>query len=86
MTVIKVPETSSFEENEIYDVIRSKGGDLIENVELVDQFHNKKLKKISRCYRINYRSLERTLLNEEIDKIQESIRKDFSDKLSLELR
>lgn len=67
-------------------MIRERGGDLIEKVELVDQFHNKKLNKISRCLRIHYRSLERTLLNEEIDVIQFAIRKDFTEKLGLELR
>lgn len=70
----------------MHAVIREHGGDLIEKVELVDQFHNKKLKKISRCYRINFRSLERTLQNEEIDTIQFAIRKSFDSQLGLELR
>lgn len=83
---MKLPENAEFEENDLHSVIRNHGGDLIEKVELVDQFHNKKLKKVSRCFRIHYRSLERTLMNEEIDKIQFDIRKDFDDLLGLELR
>lgn len=52
-----------FVENDFYEIVRGEGGDLIEKVDLVDEFHNKKLKKISKCFRIHYRSLERTLTN-----------------------
>jgi phenylalanyl-tRNA synthetase alpha chain len=68
-----VPE--NFEENgisrnkDLYEQVRNEGGDLIEEVTLIDQFHNKKINKTSNCYRIHYRSLERTLKNDEIDKI-----------------
>jgi len=82
----QLPQDVQFEENELYEVLRAKGGDLIENVQLVDFFHNKKLQKISRCYRVHYRSLERTLLNEEIDKIQFAVRHEFVEKLGVELR
>ena len=75
-----------FEENDLFEVVREHGGDLIEKVELVDTFINKKLGKVSRCFRIHYRSLERTLLNEEIDKIQFAIRDDFVSRLKVELR
>lgn len=47
-----------FVENDFYEIVRGEGGDLIEKVDLVDEFHNKKLKKISKCFRIHYRSLE----------------------------
>jgi phenylalanyl-tRNA synthetase alpha chain len=83
---LQTPENFNFQENEIYSVIREQGGDLIEKVELVDFFANKKAAKISRCYRIHYRSLERTLMNEEIDRIQLKIREDFVKELGLELR
>ena len=75
-----------FEENDLHSLVREHGGDLIEEVKLIDYFENKKLGKISRCYRINYRSLERTLTNEEIDVIQFKIRDDMEEVLGYELR
>lgn len=79
-------EKFAFEENDLHALIREHGGDLIEEVKLIDIFHNKNKKKISRCFRINYRSLERTLKNEEIDQIQFSIRNDVQSVLGYELR
>lgn len=38
------------------------------------------------CFRINYRSLERTLTNEEINKLQEDVRAAVVEKLGVELR
>ena len=43
--------------NDLYEVIREKGGDLVESVEEIDTFENKKLGKISKTYRIGFRSL-----------------------------
>ena len=48
------------------EIIRSLGGDLIEKVELVDKYKDKKKNRTSMCYRIVYRSLERTLTNSEV--------------------
>jgi phenylalanyl-tRNA synthetase alpha chain len=47
------------------------GGDFVEEVELVDEF--KKDGKISHCYRISYRSFERTLTQGEVNKIHGQI-------------
>jgi phenylalanyl-tRNA synthetase alpha chain len=63
-----IPEEYTFEENDLYEVVRSVGGDLIERVEMVDKYEDKKRKRSSRCYRIHYRSLEKTLKNEEVKK------------------
>lgn len=56
------------------EIVRNVAGDLVEKVECIDVFTNHKTNKISKCFRISYRSLERTLLNEEIDAFQFRIR------------
>jgi len=63
----------------IYDV----GGKIVENVEFLDYFI--KDGKISYTLRIVFRSKERTLKEEEVDKVFEEIKKEIS-KLQVELR
>ena len=47
----------------MYEVIRNESNDLAEDIELIDEFYNKKKNRQSLCYRIFYRSHERNLLN-----------------------
>ena len=61
-------------------------GDLVERVELFDEFENKKTGKKSQAYRVTYRSMDRSLTNEEVDKIQENVRDQLKSKLLVELR
>jgi len=77
---------TGFHENNLFEVVRSVAGDLVETVELVDSFKNPKTNKESRCYRINFRSMDRSLTNEEINQLQEDIRKLLVSKLQVELR
>ena len=49
------------------------------------EFTNPKTNKSSKCYRITYRSMDRSLTNEEIDALQDSLR-DKSAELDLEVR
>ena len=73
-------------ENDFCAVVREVAGDLCERVELVDSFTNKKTGKSSQCYRITYRSMDRTLENEEVDKIQDEVRTRLREELKVELR
>jgi phenylalanyl-tRNA synthetase alpha chain len=68
----------SFNENEFCEQVRECGGDLIEDVRLIDRFS--KGDRTSLCYRITYQSFDRTMTNEEINVIQNKIRKYFIDK------
>lgn len=67
---------SDFVPNNYFDLIRDLGGNLVEEVVLLDKYENEEkfgAGKISYTYRIIYRSNERTLTNEEIAPIQEKI-------------
>jgi phenylalanyl-tRNA synthetase alpha chain len=75
--------------NNYFDLIRDLGGDLVEQVELLDRYENPKKfgpDKISYTYRIVYRSNERTLTTDEIDPIQENIYKQTASQFNAELR
>jgi phenylalanyl-tRNA synthetase alpha chain len=62
------------------------GGDLVEEVQLIDNFTNPKTQRTSNCYRITYRSMERSLTDEEINKLQDDVRKGVAEQLKVELR
>lgn len=76
--------TNDFSYNGFCDLIRDIGGDLIENVSLLDEF--KKENKISQCYRIVYCSMDRNLTNEEINNLQSKIREKVVSEFNVELR
>lgn len=78
-----------FVPNNYFDLIRDLGGDLVEQVELLDKYENAEkfgVDKISYTYRIVYRSNERTLTIEEIDPIQAKIYNQTAEQLGAELR
>ena len=47
----------------MYEIVRDESNDLVETIELIDSFFNKKVNRQSLCYRISYRSHDRNLLN-----------------------
>ncbi|XP_033110989.1 phenylalanine--tRNA ligase, mitochondrial-like [Anneissia japonica] len=59
----------NYEANDFHDLVRNIGGDLVEAVELIDEFVHPKTNVISRCNRITYRSMDRTLTKEEASQI-----------------
>ena len=67
--------TESFYANELNEIVRDVAGDLVEQVELIDEFTHPKTKRVSQCYRITYRSMDRSLTNEEIDALQDTVRR-----------
>lgn len=75
-----------FHENDVMEIVRDVGGDLVEDVKLVDDFTHPRTGRKSFCYRINYRSLERTLRNEEANELHQTIREQLVEKLGVELR
>ncbi|MBI5306565.1 hypothetical protein HZB04_03200 [Candidatus Wolfebacteria bacterium] len=81
--------SGDFVPNNYFDLIRDIGGDLVEEVKLIDKYENVEKfgeNKISYAYRIIYRSNNRTLLSGEIDKIQEKIYTETAKQFNAELR
>lgn len=73
-------------ENDVMEIIRKEAGDLAEDVRLVDEFAHPKTRRKSFCYRINYRSLERTLTNEEVNDVHTKVVNSLVDELGVEIR
>lgn len=75
--------------NNYFDLIRDLGGDLVEEVQLLDKYENSEKfghDKLSYTYRIIYRSNDRTLTGSEVDKIQSEIYKQTAKQFGAELR
>jgi phenylalanyl-tRNA synthetase alpha chain len=75
--------------NNYYEIVRDYADNLIEEVKLLDEYENEEKfgkDKKSYTFRIVYRSSERTLTNEEINKIQTEIRTKTEKELGALLR
>src|SRR3989338_4546196 len=80
---------NSFAPNIYFDLIRDIGGDLVEEVELLDKYENEEKfgkDKLSYTYRVVYRSNEHTLKSKEVDPLQENIYRQTSEQFAAELR
>ena len=78
-----------FVPNDYFDLIRDLGGDLVEEVRLLDKYSNPKkfgTDKLSYTYRIIYRKSDRTLLSAEVDKIQKKIYNKTAQRFNAKLR
>lgn len=79
----------NFVPNDYFDLIRDIGGDLVEEVSLLDRYENDEKfgkEKVSYTYRTIYRSTERTLTTEEITPIQDKITKETEKQFGAEVR
>eukprot|EP01025_Chloroclados_australasicus_P031568 TRINITY_DN318_c0_g1_i1.p1 TRINITY_DN318_c0_g1~~TRINITY_DN318_c0_g1_i1.p1 ORF type:complete len:419 (+),score=43.41 TRINITY_DN318_c0_g1_i1:67-1323(+) len=72
--------------NNFSELVREVAGDLVEKVELIDDFTHPKKQRTSHCYRITYRSMERSLTDDEINAMQTKVRENVANKLMVELR
>ncbi|XP_013075159.2 phenylalanine--tRNA ligase, mitochondrial-like [Biomphalaria glabrata] len=76
----------NYSSNDFYDIVRSIGGDLVEQVKLVDEFQHPKKKRFSHCYRIVYRHMEKTLTQEEVNQVHQQIELLAASQLGVEIR
>jgi phenylalanyl-tRNA synthetase alpha chain len=81
-----ITERPAFHENDLMEVVRNAAGDSVEDVSLIDSFTHPKTGKQSLCYRVTYRSLEKTLTTEEANTLHEQIRQELVAKFGVELR
>ncbi|XP_057306195.1 phenylalanine--tRNA ligase, mitochondrial-like [Hydractinia symbiolongicarpus] len=75
-----------FAANDLFEIVRSVAGDVVEEMTLVDQFIHPKTRKSSVCYRITYRAMDRTLRDEEVNELQDEIRNSVERTLNVSLR
>ena len=74
-----------YNHNDFYEIVRSVGGDLVEEVVLVDQFQHPETSQQSYCYRIMYRAMDRSFTNTEVNVIQATVREQVQE-LNVDLR
>lgn len=74
--------------SQIENIIRQKGGNLLESINLFDVYKGKQIpdNKKSVAYSITYRSEDRTLKDEEVTKVHDEIIKTIESKLGAQLR
>lgn len=75
-----------FHDNDFSQIVRDVAEDLVESVSLLDTFLHPKTGKMSKCYRIHYRSFERTLSNEEVDELHQEVQKVAKEVCNVEIR
>ncbi|CDR87687.1 related to MSF1-phenylalanine--tRNA ligase alpha chain, mitochondrial [Sporisorium scitamineum] len=81
-----LPQDRAFHENDLFEIVRDRVGDLVEDVVKIDDFVHPKTKKQSLCYRINYRSMDRSLENDEVNQLHSDVLSRLVDQLSIEIR
>src|SRR6185503_12747696 len=81
--------SNDFVPNDYFDLIRDIGGDLVEEVQLLDKYENAEkfgAGKVSYTYRVIYRSPEHTLETKEIDPLQDKIYSQTAEQFKADLR
>ncbi len=80
---------NTFEPNNYFDLIRDIGGDLVEEVQLMDKYENAEkfgADRVSYTYRVLYRSPDRTLEAEEVEPLQAEVYSQTAKQFDAELR
>jgi phenylalanyl-tRNA synthetase alpha chain len=81
--------SKNFVPNDYFDLIRHIGGDLVEQVELLDKYENDAkfgADRMSYTYRVVYRSTERTLTAEEVEPLHNKLYEETKNTYNAELR
>ncbi|XP_058801292.1 probable phenylalanine--tRNA ligase, mitochondrial [Phymastichus coffea] len=81
-----LPQESSYCSNDFYDLVRDIAGDTVEQIQMVDEFIHPKTKKVSHCYSIVYRHMERPLTQNEVNEIHKKIEEMAKKQLNVIIR
>ncbi|KAH9945926.1 phenylalanyl-tRNA synthetase [Epithele typhae] len=78
--------SAGLHDNDFCDLVRDTVGDLAEDVVLIDSFTHPKTNKSSKCYRVNYCSMDRSLSNDEVNAIHARVVTSLVEKFGVEIR
>jgi len=81
-----VNNPKTFSENEFYELARNISGDLIESIDCIDTYEDKKRHRLSKCFRITYYHRDRVLTNDEINEFYANLRERVPNILNVNLR
>jgi len=77
---------SDMHDNDLYDVVRDVAGDLVEDVAIIDRFTHPKTQRRSLTVRVVYRSLDRSLVNDEVNVLQSQVVSRLKERMGVEIR
>lgn len=72
--------------NDLMEVVREHGGDLVESVALKDEFVHPKLGRRLQCYGVHYQLMDRSLTNEEVNAIHKRVEDELVQRFHVEIR
>lgn len=74
--------------NEIEEIIRKVAGELLEKIELFDLYQGEQLKAGTKslAYSLTYRAVDRTLTDNEVNKLQSEIESELNQEVGAEIR
>ncbi|OBA23292.1 phenylalanyl-tRNA synthetase [Metschnikowia bicuspidata var. bicuspidata NRRL YB-4993] len=81
-----LPSESPLHTNDVMEIVRLHGGDLVESVVLKDEFVHPKTGRKSQCYGIHFQSMDRNLTNSEVNEIHKLVEKDLIETYGVEIR
>ncbi|XP_014468138.1 PREDICTED: probable phenylalanine--tRNA ligase, mitochondrial [Dinoponera quadriceps] len=81
-----LPEDGSYFPNDFYDLVREIGGDMVDQIILKDEYVHPQTKRMSHCYSIVYRHMERTLTQREVGEVHRKVARVTDAKLNVTVR
>lgn len=75
-----------FDKNDFFHTLNTHAQNLVANATVIDEFYNPSNTKNSYSFRVFFESLERTLTNDEINQILDSVKKTLVEEFGVEIR